>query len=200
MTDQDASTQTTANGPQSNDAFSVESLRLSQDFAATIGVKKLLTTVPVRKPNRQEFIRVHSEDSYRLATAVLEMKEDRETYIVAPDLWPELPTEITPKLLATTINRQGVVFLWPIRLPGADGRIDHWNESAMEAAQRAHEAWVRVAANMSLGAYELFQATAELEEPKWPHVSFQELLDSAFRGRRIESLDHPVIRRLQGLA
>jgi hypothetical protein len=34
-------------------------LRLDQSYADTVGVKKLLTTVPVRKPNRQDFVRVH---------------------------------------------------------------------------------------------------------------------------------------------
>ena len=31
----------------------LEALRLSQDFSATLGVKKALLTVPVRKPDRQ---------------------------------------------------------------------------------------------------------------------------------------------------
>ena len=33
------------------DPFDPERLRLSQDFAATVGVKKALLTVPVRKPS-----------------------------------------------------------------------------------------------------------------------------------------------------
>ena len=33
------------------DPFDPENLRLDQSFAETAGVKKLLTTVPVRKPN-----------------------------------------------------------------------------------------------------------------------------------------------------
>ena len=32
--------------------FNPAALRLSQSFAGTVGVKRLLTTVPVRKPNR----------------------------------------------------------------------------------------------------------------------------------------------------
>jgi hypothetical protein len=32
---------------------------LDQNYAERVGVKKLLTTVPVRKPNRQDFVRVH---------------------------------------------------------------------------------------------------------------------------------------------
>ena len=84
------------------------------------------------------------------------------------------------------------------RLPGTDGKWDEWNRSAMKAAQLAMRGWVRIAANMSLGAYEVFQATAELPEPEWPEISFPKLLEVAFKDRFIRSLDHPVVRRLRG--
>src|SRR6478609_4411349 len=43
------------------DPFDPENLRLDQSFVETSGVKKLLTTVPVRKPNNQDFVRVHPD-------------------------------------------------------------------------------------------------------------------------------------------
>ncbi len=115
-----------------------------------------------------------------------------------PSIWSELPGEIIPEVLFTTINRQGVVFLWPIRLPGEDGRHNPWHRSALEAAQLATKQWVRVAANMSLGAYDVFEATGDFPEPEWPNISFKEILQIAFRDTYIQSLDHPVIRRLRG--
>ena len=66
------------------EGFDLESLRVSQDFVKDSGVKKLLTTVPVRKPNRQDFVRVHPDSSYVLDTMLLNLKEERETYLVAP--------------------------------------------------------------------------------------------------------------------
>ena len=102
--------------------FDPSRLRLSQDFAANVGVKKALLTVPVRKPDRQWFVRVHPDADYRLQTAILEIKEEREAFLVDPSLWPELPSEIVPMTLHTAINRQGVLFLWPVRLPGKDGK------------------------------------------------------------------------------
>jgi hypothetical protein len=152
------------------DPFDPARLRLGQDFDAKVGVKKAIVTVPVRKPDRQWFVRVHPSEEWRLTTAVLEVKEDRETYLVDPPLWSELPGEVSPKMLATAVNRQGVVFIWPIRIQGNDGKLDSWNRSALEASQMATRGWVRVAANMGLGAYDVFEATAELPEPEWPHV------------------------------
>ena len=134
MTDneKDKKIKSTLNG----DLFeNLEQLRIDQNFSEAIGVKKQITTIPVRKPNRQEFIRVHDDESYHLQTAILEIKEDRENYIVTPGLWKELPNEITPKMLNTAINRQGVLFLWPVRLPDENDRLDEWNRSAHKAAQ-----------------------------------------------------------------
>jgi hypothetical protein len=180
------------------DPFDLSRLRLSQNFAETVGVKKALLTVPVRKPNRQDFIRVHPSADYRFETPVLELKDERETYLVDPSLLPELPGEVVPKVLFTTINRQGVLTLWPIRLPGEDGRHDEWNRSALAAAHMAQSRWVRVAANMSLGAYEVYEAAADLPEATWPDASFQEILKIAFKTRLISGLDHSVVRRLRG--
>ena len=66
------------------DPFDPASLRLDQSFAETVGVKKLLTTVPVRKPNRQEFVRVHPNPHQRLTpVAIIQLKEDREVFSVS---------------------------------------------------------------------------------------------------------------------
>jgi hypothetical protein len=180
--------------------FDPANLRLSQDFSAQLGVKKALLTVPVRKPDKAWFVRVHPDEGYRLQTAVLELKEERETYLVAQPLWPELAAEATfsPRLLLTAINRQGVLFLWPIRLPGPDGKIDDWNRSALEAAQLAQDQWVRVTANMPLGAYDVFVATGQHPDPRWPEQPFGDLLKTAFKDRLIDSLEHPVLRKLRG--
>lgn len=184
------------------DPFDPVSLRLSQDFAADLGVKKALLTVPVKKPSKEWWVQVHPDESYRLVTAVLELKEDREVYLVAPTLRDALATEPTfgVRMLFTAQTRQGVLFVWPVQLPGSDGKIDEWSRSAMEAATMAVAKWVRVAANMHLGAYEVHEAPGDLAAPTWPDTSFRDILAVAFKGRMIESFDHPVLRRLRGEA
>ena len=102
--------------------------------------------------------------------------------------------------LFTAVNRQGVVFLWPVRLPSADGKEMVWHSSAREAAAEAVTTWTRVTANMALGAYEVAIAETVTTEPQWPDSSFQDLLRIAFKGRLITDLDHPVVKRLRGLA
>ena len=178
----------------------LQCLRLTQNFDQTIGVKKALLTIPIRKPSKEWFVRTNP--LLRIETCVLELKEDREVYLVAPELWPELVAESTfgPRALYGAINRQGVFFVWPVRLPGSDGKIDDWNRSALEAASMAESRWVRVASNMALGAYDVFEAQAGWPEPDWPDLSFGEILRVAFKGRVVETLDHPVLQRLRGEA
>src|SRR5262245_61534223 len=142
------------------DPFDLARLRIGQDFTETIGVKKALLTVPVRKPTSQTFVRVHPDEAYRDRFAILEQKEDRTNYLVVPGIAEAIPGEVAAKMLLTTIDRQGVVSLWPIRLPGRDGRHDAWNRSALQAAQMAMSRWIRLASNMGLGAYEVFEAAA----------------------------------------
>lgn len=184
------------------DPFDPASLRLSGDAMPGLGIRKALLTLPVRKPDKAWWVRVHGDPDYRLETNVIELKEDRETYLVAPALWPQLATESTfsPRAFVIAVNRQGVHFLWPIKLPGADGRLDEWSRSALEAVDRATKGWVRVQANLSLGAYEVWETTASIPEPEWPTTQLKDMLRVAFRDRYIDTLNHPVLLRLRGEA
>jgi hypothetical protein len=57
-------------------------LRLDQSFVEAGGAKKILTTVPVRKPRQQDFVRVHPDPAFREAFPIIELKDDREHYLV----------------------------------------------------------------------------------------------------------------------
>jgi len=190
------------NPAATSDPFDISRLRLSQDFVAAAGVKKVLNTVPCRKPSKEWFVQTHPDPAYRIQTCVIELKEDSEIFLIDPSLWPDLIGESTfsPRALITSINRQGVLFLWPIRLPNSDGRLDEWSRSAMEAATFAAGKWLRVQANMSLGAYEVYEAAGQWATPDWPEMPFQQLLKVAFKDRFITTLDHPILKRLRGEA
>lgn len=184
------------------DPFDPAALRLDQSYSS-IGVKKLLTTVPVRKPGKQDFIRVHPDPVFRLSpAAIIELREERgEVYLVTPAMARDLPGEYVPAILYVAINRQGVLQIWPVKLPGPDGKILEWHRSAAEAAELAMTRWVRVTANMSLGAYEIFAAPSGLPEPVWPtDLTFPDILKIAFRDRYVHDVSHPLVKRLRGEA
>ena len=130
----------------------------------------------------------------------MELKDEREVYLVTAELAPELAGEVFGATLFTAINRQGTLFFWPVRLPSADGKDLEWWRSAREAADIAMDRWVRVKANMNLGAYEIFEAASTMVEPQWPETGYWDLLKIAFRDRLIDRIDHPVLKRLRGAA
>ncbi|MGB8296028.1 MAG: hypothetical protein WCG85_11425 [Polyangia bacterium] len=170
-------------------------LRISQDFASKQGTKKLITTVPIRNPKRNEFVRVHPTMEPML---VYTLVDEQETFVGTADIAGSFPGDMVPKLLVPAISRQRTLFLWALRVPGEDGRINNWHASAREAAARAVHVWVRVQANMALGAYEVYEAVGAIPDPEWPELTMDEIVRIAVRGRVIDTLDHPVLKKLRG--
>lgn len=187
-------------GAATPDPFHPSNLRLSQAFAETAGVKKLLTTVPVRKPSQQDFVRTHPGDGYHEDFPVIDLKDEREEYIVTANLVDELVGEFVCKTLFLAINRRGTLFFWPVRLPSSDSKDMEWWRSSREAAALAMRDWVRVRANMDIGAYDIFKAASTMAEPEWPELTYWELIKIAFRDHLIDRIDHPVIKRLRGIS
>ena len=172
--------------------------RLSQNFGNVSGVKKQLSTVPVRKPNKTQWVRVHPEK--KMDAKLLKYGEkDEDLYLVEPELQAEVEQLARAHRLVLAIDRQGGPFLWPIVLPDENRRLN-WHLSALEAAQNAELEWTRIQSNMNIGAYDIFTAEGNLKEPEWPELSLDELLDIAFKNKIINRLDHQVLLQLRGAA
>jgi hypothetical protein len=176
----------------------LEAIRIDPASSADPSVVRITPHIPIRKPSKESFIRVHPE--YSLDTTVLELKEDQSIQLVNPALRPALAAEscVVVRRLVLGITRQGTPFIWPLRLP-AEGKRDLWAMSALDAAEAAKSQWVRVRANLSLGGFEYDVARLDWE-PVWPAEPFNELLRKAFKGAHIESLDHPTLKMLRGEA
>ena len=171
---------------------------LSQNFGSQIKVAKRLTTVPVRKPSKTQWFRIHPE--YKLDAPLLKYGDSGDDYyLVVSSLADQLIDVAQAFRLVVGVDRQGVVFVWPLRLPDADRPLA-WHLSALEAASHAEVQWTRIQANMSLGAYEIRTAEGITDEPKWPEMSRDEILDIAFKNKIIDRLDHLVLQQLRGEA
>ena len=179
------------------DPFDPAALRINQDFSE-IGIKKVITTVQCRKPNKQEFVRVRPGDGWALNTLLLEDQENREYYLIDSGFREVLLQECFPARLCVAVNRNGDVFLWLLKLPGSDWRSNRWNESALIASETAETKWVRVLSNMACGCYDVYAADNIQVEPKWPELCLKELLRLCFKDRHITSYDHPFLKKLRG--
>lgn len=176
----------------------LKSLRLPANYGATLGVKKLLTNVLVGKPKKPQFFRTHLSDDMTFPAMILENKEARESYVVIPEVAQEISELVRPVMLHAAIDRQNNVSLIPVPLPGEDGTRNPWHESLAQAVEHAKLKWIRITANMHAGGYDVYEAEGELPEPEWPAHDIDALVQVAFRGKIITSLDHPVVQSLLG--
>jgi hypothetical protein len=101
--------------------------------------------------------------------------------LVIPDIVQELPGEVYLATLHLAINRQGVVFLWPTRGLGPDGRDNDYWRTAREAAGMARVGWIKMKANQSLRAYEIFEPeNRNIPELDWPAEPLEEIVRTGF--------------------
>ena len=176
----------------------LHALRLPANYGVTLGVKKLLTTVPVGKPKKSSFFRSHTDEAMRFPAMLLENKEANESYLVMPYVAQSISELVRPMVLHAVIDRQNNVSLVPVPLPDSSGKRNPWHESLAQAVEHAKSKWIRISANMHLGNYEVYEAEGALPDPDWPSCTMDELVRIAFRGKIIDSLEHPVVQSLLG--
>ena len=177
----------TEKSPEGDIDFDLDAIRLPQDFGVSSGVKKLLTTVPVRKPNKSLFIRTHAE--FRMDVSLLKYGTENDLYLVMPSMIAELEELPKPHRLVLAIDRTNTPFIWPLAHPDPDHPL-LWHSSAMEADVEAQARWIRVGADKNLGAYVMSVAQGQLSEPVWPDVPWNQLVSIAFKQKIIDSPDH----------
>ena len=178
--------------------FDLDKLRLPQDFQNMPGAKRLWTNIPVRKPNKTEFFRVLDDEEYSIQAAIIELKEEGETYLIDPELLVDLSEFIVPVQVVVAVTRMGTLMIWPVKLPGE--RRNAWHDTALQAADLARKKWICMRANMNAGCYEISGATAKLPEPEFPikELTFKNMLELAFRDYYVDRLEHPLVLRLTG--
>jgi hypothetical protein len=186
--------------PEKPDPFDPARLLVSTDYVGSAGVKKLLTTIPVRKPGAQDWFRTHPQAEYRWTVRAIELQDEREFYILGPEVRDALEGFATTVTLFATMTTTRTFTLWPVKRPGPDGRENSAHKSAAEAAERAITQWTRIQWNNHVKAYDQFETAGKIPDPEWPEIPMRELVRIAFRDRYIEILDHPVVRQLFGLA
>ncbi len=131
----------------------------------SVNVEKVLLAVKIRKPRKDEFIRVHPDPEFVRDYVVLELEDgmDRALYLVLPSVRHLVPIELTDTRLHIAINQATPpeVFVWPIKLPQDISRgSKSWSESALKCAEESKHLSVRVVANKSAGYYDLYRLKA----------------------------------------
>lgn len=178
--------------------FDPKKLRISQRFGENLDVRPVIASVAVRKPQRQWWVRVHPNPAMTIETCILQFDQDQQFYLVDPALAPALPGETSATKLYTAVNMSGGLFLWPIKLPNEDGQLFECHVTAHNAAEVAQAVWIRISWDRPNNNYAVVRARGNVPDPVWPDADLQKLLSVAFKDRFIDSLDHPVAKRLLG--
>jgi hypothetical protein len=164
-------------------------------------VKKILTTIPIRKPNKHEFFRVRAGEEYWQPVAFLEL--GRDVFLIHPLVVPHLdPDDFFYAYLCLAISRSGFLFFWPVKVPNAERR-NTWNESALMVARLAVDKWIKLRSRQEDGRgggfYEGEEPLVTFKDPVWPDLTLKELYDIAFKGGHIiDRIDHEAIQKLTG--
>jgi hypothetical protein len=190
---------------QPYDPFDPKNLRVDQNFVASAGVKKAITNIPVKRADKQTFIRIHPADdggTWSEMFHIIDLKNDREEYVVSQRMVAALASEIVMKQLRLYMTAQGDLGLMPLRLPGPDGRDNPWWSSLRDHCVTAEKKWVRIVPNQHVGAYDIWESVDALPEPDWDGVlgglTYWECIKIAIRNYLIDKEDHPVVKRLRG--
>ena len=180
------------------DPFALDNLTVDGTTMEDLGIERPLLVVPVQKPNPQDFFQVHPDPAYRLTARVLELKAERETYLVTKAVWPLIPGETKLVTLLVYQSRHGGLSVWPLKQAEEGVRDNTWNISARKASELAADKWVRMQANMGNASYDVV-TTDKIPSANWPDTPLSEILRIAFGdGKLIDRADHPVIRQLMG--
>lgn len=188
-------TQAPAGSPM--DIFSDPSkLLLPSNYS--FSTEKVVLQIPVDKPKKEKFFRVHPSPEYRLRVQLVKIEEIREMYLVPSHLYGLLPNLAKPYMLYYYVTREGEIGLWPVRMPDPDGKSILWWDTGHAAAARAVDYWIRLESGN--GRYDVYQAKSEgvMPDPHFPKKTVEELFRLGFRNYLIDSPSHTLVRKLQG--
>lgn len=168
-----------------------------EETSSTTNFKQ--TQFPIRKPGGKLFFQAHPDEGFCLYGVPALEDSERNIHLLDPDFdIPEGIARFVQNLnLACCITHKQGVFVWHFKDSAND-----WSKSAKSVLRKARTEWVRIRPNLDMNCYMTESAPDELAgvQPKWPDLSYEQVLESAFDGRIVKDENNPVVRELQGKA
>jgi hypothetical protein len=188
-------------------AFNLDKFK-SKHSAAVAGVETLQTALPHHSISQaKDFVRLHPDEeeywSPELCFVNVPIKgAKRDTlHLIDEDLAEQYlaSAKIMRFRLALATKPHDLFFLCHVPTHNTD---NSWNSSNQEACEQAKKLWTQATSRKEEGV-EAYKVDASKDpdafpEPKWPSQSLSELIGVTFKGRMIESADHPGLLRLIG--
>ncbi len=169
--------------------------------ATSVAVKKTLVIRVQKRVDKTTWFQVCPHAEMHVEGYLLDPGESAEgLFWVSPHILEEID-DSTIRLYELHLCRTkqgGSLFFWAIALPGEEGRDMECNIVRREYAKELGK-WMRLEWNDASRMHDQTIALANWPDPEWPDEPIDNLIRIAFRGRLIESVDHPVVRLLKGL-
>jgi hypothetical protein len=153
--------------------------------------------VYVGKPQPARYVRAYRNNEFAHEFGFVYDQTGDQQYLVLPDLIDEIGVDVRMRKLFTLVDWHGDVWLWPLLTSDGRGRTDPYTRSAHEAIEAAYEEWVRLIVIGGTNKITVMPSADRHIDPTWP-ADYYDAIRKGFTGRVIDSLDHPVVRRLRG--
>ncbi len=186
--------------------INIEALKVPAD--KKIKVTPVLSIITVGKPSKTAFFQVRGGEGFEpieLYTYAPEgVGKDNTPYLVMPEcqsFLQDLEVLIPAKFYMYMIYGSNILKVDFIsQKTDKFGNLNRYHSSRMEAYEVSKTKWVRMYANQEGGFYSYAFAEDKLDDPAWPKKpeTIVEALDIAFKGFILDSMDHPIVKKLRG--
>jgi hypothetical protein len=185
------------------DEWALENTCIKGGVNTPIEMRKVWTEFGCHRPSSHDYIRVYPTEparSYYFIEPKIEGVQ-HSLYLVLPNILPSLLAVLGTRFLLVkslylTVTSLKVPFLWPIGERTMDGKDYAAWSSTRNTALEAKDKWIQVSWNGT--GYDVGTPKEELGEPVWPDLPYKDMVRLALTGKRIDTVDHPIVRRLRG--
>lgn len=167
--------------------------------ARSTAAVEVLLPPEVRKPRKDEWVRAVAVPGISGVTFEA-IEYEGKRWVVVPELVPNIKAPSFDVRAELMRNSNGKMFLWLLRLPEKDS--DNPNRAHVDseaAANLAQHGWVRLWWNPATMAYVVERPAGTLRGSAVPEGDLTEAVAKSIADLLIDSLEHPVIRKLHGL-
>jgi hypothetical protein len=134
-------------------------------------------TLPVQRPNKAKFFRIHP--TLHADISIYKIKEGSKGGEIFA-VYPKMVSRIEGCSLFTLFlgsHKDGSLFLWPVNAVSSD----NWSKSSRQIAIAAMKVWCRLVTDQNAGLFVKREAKSITDEPVFPtDKTFIELLTLAF--------------------
>ena len=192
------------NSKPSYDPFSEEGFARDQTRQRGAAIRRD-TSFTIRRPRPNSFFRVHPEYTYTTHIYIDKGEDglEKDSYLLTPRfVEDELPDDFMGPIrrfchYLTKERHADKAFIWRIGIPDVGGRDNEYNRTAREIANMAMIRWLRI--QLGVGSWDYYEPRFEiLDEPVWPDLPWREIMSLGYKGRVIDSMNHPVMRAMAG--